>query len=109
MKGKSLEEQMEFYRIVKTEFRSKTAYGEITKENKSEFGYSLDEYSGLKALIVEDDILIGVRINSAFDRLGVGSVAFPYENICTYYDSENNGSGYNDTEEYAHLCCVMPE
>ena len=109
LKGKSLEEQMAFYRIVETRCHSRTAYGEVTKENKHEFGYALEAYSGLTALVMDDGVLIGVRIKSAWDRYGYGAVALPYQDICTYYASDNNGSGYNDREDYAHLCCVVPE
>ena len=109
LKGKSLEEQMGYYRIVKEEYHSRTAYGEVTKENREAFGYALEDYPGLTALIVEDGVLIGVRIKAFGDRDKWGTPAFPYKSICTYYASDNNGSGYNDCEEYAHLCCVLPE
>lgn len=109
LKGRPLEEQMEYYRIVETECRSRTAYGEITKENCLRFGYALKDYPGLRGLIVEDGVLIGVRIRSAWDHYGDGAAALPYRDICTYYASDNNGSGSNDREDYAHLCCVAPE
>ena len=109
LKGKTIEEQMAYYRIVETTCQSRTAYGEITKENRHTFGCALDEYEGLNALIVEDGVLLGVRIASAWDRYGWGAAALPYRDVCTYYASDNNGSGTNDREDYAHLCCVMPE
>ncbi len=102
--GKPLEEQMQAYRIVEDEVHSRTAYGEITKENQNRYGYALDQYSGLLSLIVEDGILLGVRIE-AFASLD-GAVAFPYQTVCTYYASDDNGSGSNDREDNAHLCCV---
>ena len=58
---------------------------------------------------VEDGVLIGVRIKSAWNPYGWGAVALPYREICTYYASDNNGSGSKDREDYAHLCCVTPE
>lgn len=109
LKGKTIEEQMAYYRIVETTCQSSTAYGEITKENYHTFGCALDEYEGLNALIVEDGVLIGVRIKSAWNPYGWGAVALPYREICTYYASDNNGSGSKDREDYAHLCCVTPE
>lgn len=109
LKGKSLEEQMEYYRIVKCKSYSKTAYGEITKSNMHKVGYALKDYKGLNALIVEDDVIIGVCIDGFACHHALGTVAFPYQNICTYYASDNNGAGYNDREDYAHLCLVMPE
>lgn len=112
MKGKSLEEQMRCYRIVETAHHSRTAYGEITKENSHQFGYALENYNDLQALIVDDGILLGVCIK-AWGASGFsypwGIAAFPYHNICTYYASDDNGSGSKDREDYAHLCCVMPD
>ncbi|MBQ8893082.1 MAG: hypothetical protein IJ043_01590 [Clostridia bacterium] len=109
LKGKTLEEQMESYRIVEHTSYSKTAYGEITKSNMHDFGYALKDYKGLNALIVEDGVIIGVCIDAFACYNALGKPAFPYQNICTYYASDNNGSGSNDREDYVHLCLVMPE
>ena len=109
LKGMPLEEQMSHYRIVETVCRSRTAYGEITKENAHRFGYALDGYRGLTGLIVEDGVLIGVRLKNYTRPYGWGLAAFPYQDVCTYYACDDNGSGRNDREDYAHLCCVMPD
>lgn len=109
LRGKTIEEQMSFYRIVEEEHYSRTAYGEITKENKTSFGYALEDYDGLTSLIVDDGILIGVRIISAFRKYDYGTPAFPYRDVCTYYADDNNGSGSKCREDYAHLCCVVPD
>ena len=109
LKGKTLEEQMESYRIIQTCCRESTAYGKITAENKNTFGCSLDEYCGLKGLVVENGILLGVRIHSAWDHTGLGKVVFPYWEVCTYYACDNNGAGYKEREDYAHLCCIASE
>lgn len=109
LKGKSLEEQMEYYRIVEHKYYSRTAYGEITKSNMHEFGYALKDYKGLNALIVEDGVIIGVCMDAFACYDALGRPAFPYQSICTYYASDNNGSGSKDRGDYAHLCLVMPE
>jgi len=109
LKGKTLEEQMESFRIVEHTSYSKTAYGEITKTNMHHFGYALKDYKGLNALIVEDGVIIGVCIDAFACYDPLGKPAFPYQDICTYYASDNNGSGSNDREDYAHLCLVMPD
>lgn len=106
LRGKSLEEQMKYYCIVEEEYHSRTAYGEITKENMRSFGYALENYSGVKGLIIDDGVIIGVKMKYAFDWQGTGVPAFPYQTICTYSASDNNGSGYVDRDDYAHLCCV---
>lgn len=110
LQGKSLEEQMGYYRIVEEAHYSRTAYGEVTKANKHKFGYALEDYPGLKALVVEDGILLGACIKP-YSSYGYpwGVPAFPYQDICTYLASDNNGSGSKDREDYAHLCCVIPE
>ena len=109
LKGKTLEEQMDSYRIVERTSYSKTAYGEITKSNMHDFGYALKDYKGLNALIVEDGVIIGVCIDAFACYNTLGKPAFPYQNICTYYASDNNGSGDNDRADYVHLCLVMPD
>lgn len=109
LKGKPLEEQMEYYRVVEESYHSRTAYGEITSTNKHEYGYALKDYPGLNALIVEDGVLIGACIDRFAASKWWGAPAYPYENVCTYFASDNNGSGTKDCIDYAHLCCVMPE
>lgn len=109
LNGKPLEEQMEYYRVVTTSCYSRTAYGEITSSNQHEFGYALKDYPGLNALIVEDGVLIGVCINAFARSKWWGAPAYPYQDICTYYASDNEGSGYKEREDYAHLCCVKLE
>lgn len=109
LKEKTLEEQMECFRIVEHTSFSKTAYGEITKSNMHEFGYALKDYKGLNALIVEDGVIIGVCIDAFACYDPLGRPAFPYQSICTYYASDNNGSGSSDREENVQLCLVMPD
>ena len=99
---------MGYYRIVEECCYSRTAYGEVTNENKTRFGSALEDYPELAALIVDEGILIGVCIYTAFKKYDYGTPMFPYVNLCTYYASDNNGSGSKDREDYAHLCCVMP-
>lgn len=108
LKGKTLEEQMESYRIVEHRSYSKTTYSEINKLDVHDFGYALKDYEGLNALIVEDGVIIGVCIDAFNCHNALGKPAFPYQDICTYYASDNNGSGSNDREDYVQLCLVMP-
>ena len=109
LRGKRIEEQMKYYCIVEEEYTSRTSYGEITKENMRSYGYSLEKFSGFKGIIIDDGIIIGIMMKYAFDPYGTGVPAFPYQTICTYSASDNNGSGYVDRDDYAHLCCVMDE
>ena len=109
LRGKPLEEQMEYFRMVNQSCYSSTAYGEITKSNMDRFGCALKDYKGLLGLIVEDGVIIGVCIDAFACYHPLGKPAFPYQEICTYYASDNNGSGSKDLEEYVWLCPVMPE
>lgn len=63
----------------------------------------------MNALIVEDGVIIGVCIDAFGCYNSLGKPAFPYHDVCTYYASDNNGSGCNEREDYAQLCLVMPE
>lgn len=109
MKKKSLEEQMNYFRIETESHYTKTGYGKNTKSNVSHSDYSLKDYEGLNALIVEDGAIIGVCIDAFGGHNSLGKPAFPNHNVCTYYASDDNGSGSSEREEYAQLCLVMPE
>lgn len=109
LKGLPLQEQMKYYRIVEEEHFSRTAYGEITSSNMHRYGYALEKYSALRGLILDDGVLVGVLIKTYFHQYDNGAVMLPYRDICTYYASDDNGSGSNDREDYAHLCCVVPD
>lgn len=102
--GKTMEEQMECYRITESVSFTETACGEITSEELREKTYKLEEYSKCVGLIVKGDMLVGVLIKGwPFDR---EIKCLPYEGVCTYYASDNEGSGTNDREDYAYLICV---
>lgn len=55
--------------------------------------------------MVKDGLLVGVLIRSYWRFLG-DCVCLPYGQVCTYYASDNEGSGTNDREDYAYLICV---
>lgn len=108
LQGLPLEEQMSYYGISQTSCSERTAYGKITKENRTKNDFLLSEYPELKALIVENGVLTGVVMDD-HNNMGLGTAAYPYMNVCTYIASDNNGSGSNDRVDIAHLFCIMKD
>ena len=100
LQGLSIEEQMNRYRTTGYSKFVSTGYGSRTME----YGYrKLEEDSDVKALIVKDDILIGVIMSDAWN---CEVPCFAEKKICTYYASDNNGAGYKERINYAWLLCV---
>ncbi len=109
LKGKTLEEQMKFYRITASSRTADIPYGKLDAETIEESCYSLSEYKAITGLIELDGILVGVRIHSWWDRVMMheeDTSVLPYQRVCTYYASDNDGSGYKEREDYAYLICV---
>lgn len=105
LRGKTLEEQMECYRITNSVALSRTSYGELDDQQIRERTHSLTEDRDCTGLVVKDGLLVGVLIRSCWKFLG-DAVCLPYGRVCTYYASDNEGSGTNDREDYACLICV---
>ncbi len=103
LKGKSIEEQMDFYRITESRQLARTSYGQVDKETVTKRCYKLTEYENVKGLVVRDGILVGVRMNGWWNG---EKVVLPYQCVLTYYASDNEGSGTNDREDYAYLVCI---
>ncbi|MCD7796305.1 MAG: hypothetical protein LUG95_01380 [Clostridiales bacterium] len=90
---------MDFYYVTKSRSLYSTAYSEITDEKLTENSVKLSDYDGVQTLLLKGDILIGARIKSWW---GDG-ILLPEQCVCTYYASDNEGSGTNDREDYAYL------
>lgn len=99
LSGKTIEQQMAYYYVTESTTLSSRSYGEITREDLRENSVKLCDYNGVKTLIVKDRILIGARIEAYW---GDG-VLLPGRSVCTYYASDNNGSGYKEREDYTYL------
>lgn len=105
LQGKTLEEQMKCYRITDSMVLSHTAYGKLDEQKIRERTHLLTEDTDCTGLVVKDGLLVGVLIRSYWRFLG-DCVCLPYGRVCTYYASDNEGSGTNDREDYAYLICV---
>ena len=96
---------MECYRITSSVALSRTSYGELDERQIRERTHSLAEDKDCTGLVVKDGLLVGVLIRSHWRVLGDVS-CLPYGRVCTYYASDNEGSGTKDREDYACLICV---
>ena len=103
--GKTLEEQMDCYRITESAILARTAYGEITKQTEGGARlYRLEEFERFRGLVVRDGTVVGVILQPWGPVEEVPCM--PYERVCTYYASDDEGSGTKDRTDYAYLICV---
>jgi len=102
LNGKTIEEQMQFFRIAMTDTYSQSSYGEVTNERILKNTYSL-AYSRCKGIIVKDGIIVGVLITDFTDR---EVPCLPYHAVTTYYASDNDGAGYKERRDRVQLICV---
>ena len=103
LEGKTLEEQMEHFRITTSATTAKTAYGEITEENTGRTTCRLQDFPEFRGLVVHDGIIVGAVIR----QWAEGEVPVrPYEGVCTYIGIDNEGSGTSERNVVAYLICV---
>ncbi len=102
--GKSIEEQMEFFRITESVSLAKSSYGNVNSERINDYSFKLDEYSDCKGLVVKAGVIVGVMMYSWFDSKPV--CCFPYKGVCTYYACDEDGAGCDEREDYAFLICI---
>ena len=102
LSNQSIEKQMSYFRI--TEFKKfyKSAYGEITSEQLRKKTIKLCDYPDIIQLILKEKILVGAIIKGYYGNkpLMIGSP------VCTYYASDNDGSGNDEREDYAYLMFI---
>lgn len=99
LNGKTIEKQMDYYFVTESESLYETAYGEITKERLTEKAVALSEYDGVIKLLLKSNILVGAIVKGYFknDNLLLDKC------VCTYYSSDNEGSGTKEGENYSRL------
>ena len=97
--GKSLEEQLEHYRIAETTGYTMTDW----RERKTARYCRVDRCGDVRGLIVKDGLLVGVMICNEYGRL---QACMPEEGVCTYDSDDNNGAGSKCRIDYAYLVCV---
>jgi len=100
LKGKTIEEQMARYRLSMSRTDAMTGWRERTT---GMWYVGLHEVSDVRALIVKDDMLVGIMLTN---HAGREVPCFADECVCTYYDEENNGAGYKTRADHVYLLCV---
>ncbi len=102
LSGKTIEQQMEHFFVTESYRLYSTSYGEIDKQYFRERAMRLCNCKEIKKLLIKDKILIGAKIDGYWGE-GVLLLDSP---VCTYYASDNEGSGTKDREDYAFLIFV---
>lgn len=100
LSGKTIEQQMEYFYVTESRRFYNTEYGEITKENLHKYAYKLCDYEGVRALLVKNGILVGAKIDAMWNKTGK---LFRKKPVCTYYASDNEGSGTKERKDNAYL------
>ena len=103
--GRSIEDQMKMFALVENTQVSRSSYGEVDSSRAYRWARRLAKCSEFRGLIVEDGIIEGVLIETMWRETPMG----PYDTICTYYASDDDGSGSNDREDTLTLICLPPE
>lgn len=104
LRGKTLEEQMECYRITEITEISGYSYGEQGESRRREKIWSLAEYSGCRKLVVKDGLLVGVTL-LAYDRRP--RPCLPGQGVCTYFSCDDDGPGSTSRSDCVRLDCVF--
>ena len=99
LKGRTIEKQMDYYYVTESVRLYETAYGEITKARLNEKAVKLSEYDGVIKLLLKSDLLVGAIVEGYFSK---GNLLLD-RCVCTYYASNNEGSGTKDRTDYAYL------
>ena len=101
--GKSIEEQMEFFRITMSDELAQAAFGAITEEMLNEAACRLEELSGFEGLIVHDEIIVGALIRGWGEAL---QPCPPYGGVYTCIGFNEDGSRAREKDECAYLICI---
>ncbi len=103
LQGRTIEEQMACYRTTFSHRTTQTGWRERRFAGVSE---RLEKNSAVTALIVKNDLLVGVMMK---DHNGREVPCFADEGVCTYYACDNNGAGYKERIDNTYLICVSDD
>ena len=102
LEGKTIQEQLEYYRVTYFSKYSRSSYGEITHEDVRKYMYRLEDRKEVLALVEMDGLVVGARIQGYWSS----QICLPYKGVVTYYASDNEGSGYKEREDVMYLIPV---
>ena len=101
LQGKSLEEQMDYFRVSYNGTYSWSSYGQVDFEQLRKYSHAIEEDEYVTALVVYDGLLVGVVMKE--------TQVLPNQGILTYYGCDNNGAGYKEYEEWGYFYCCPKE
>lgn len=101
--GKTIEEQMELFRVTMSDELAKTPYAEITGEVIADAACLLEELSGFEGLVVDNGLIVGALIRGWGDTL---QACPPYGGVYTSIGYNEDGTRARDKDECAYLICV---
>ena len=102
LKGKTLEEQMDYFCISVNGSYSWHSYGQVDFEKLRRYSHKIEEDEYVTRLVVYDGLLVGVEMK--------GTQVLPNKGVETYYACDNNGAGYKEYEEWSYFyCCPKTE
>ncbi|MBQ2809384.1 MAG: hypothetical protein IJF11_00660 [Clostridia bacterium] len=101
LEGKSLEEQIPYFRTATYCHYSNTFWSERTEKGNLR---RIDEDGEVKEIIVDNGIIVGVMVKDY--NFSKNIPCFVEEGVCTYYACDNNGAGYKEREDYFYLFAV---
>lgn len=93
LQGKSIEEQMEFFRISDSKCYS-VFHG---REDFCQYTSRLEQSNYIQGLVVRNGVLVGAKIS--------GDICLPEDGTCVYYAREENGAGYKELELFEYFVC----
>lgn len=101
LEGRSLEEQLRFFRIGNGVYRSEP----VTQRRKCACHYScpLQEEARIQSLLVSDGKIAGVMVKNC---RGEVLPCLPEQGYIVRDDSELDGSGYKEHQLFRYLICV---
>lgn len=101
LKGKSIEEQMDYFRVAYSSQYTWSSYGQIDNEKFNQRTYTLEDYENKAKILFDGEFIVGIEVFNTIVLVNDGG--------CVYIGEDNNGAGYKTYYEYAYLCCVPKE
>ena len=101
LEGRSLEEQLRFFRIGNGIYRKEA----VALRRKSEWHFScpLQEEARIQSLLVSDGKIAGVMVKNCHGEV---LPCLPEQGYIVRDDSEPDGSGYKEHQLFRYLICV---
>ena len=100
LKGKSLEDQIEYFGVIEETSISKYSYGDLDGSRAFELSKSLWESSDIHGIIVDNGVIVGL-LSVIWDN-SEGPLFYGKTN-CTYSVIDEDGTGRDEREDYVRF------